>query len=56
MTTEAFEGLARQEAQRQGLPDARIASVTHPVGGISEAELDQRASAVVDSLIELFAD
>ena len=54
IATDEFEGLARQAARAIGLPEARIASVAHPVGGVSEATLDGRADAIVDSVLALF--
>ena len=54
VATESFAALAREEAQAQGLPDARIAVVPHPIGGTRPAELRLRADAAVDSIVALF--
>ena len=53
VATESFAGLAREEARAQGLPDARIAVVPHPIGGTRPAELRRRADAVVDTILAL---
>ena len=55
VATESFAGLAREEALAQGLADARIAVVPHPLGGVRAGELRRRADVVVDEIIALFA-
>ena len=55
VATDAFETLAREAARTQGLPDARIATVGHPIGGIPEPELAARRSQLVDKLLALLA-
>ena len=55
MATSAFERLAREEARAQGLPDARIAVVPHPLGGSSDEALLARADAAVDAVLALFS-
>ena len=54
VATAAFAELARQEAAAQGIPDARIAVVPHPIGGVAEARLLERADAAVDEIVALF--
>jgi hypothetical protein len=54
VTTEKFAGLAREEAGAQGLADARIAVVPHPIGGTARALLLERADAAVDGIVALF--
>lgn len=53
VATDAFEALAREAAGAQGLPDARIAVVTHPIGGIRAEELAARRTQLVDALLAL---
>jgi hypothetical protein len=55
VATAAFAALAREEAVAQGLPDARIAVVPHPLGGVSDDVLLARADAAVDAVLALFA-
>jgi hypothetical protein len=54
VATTEFESLAREEARAQALPDARIAVVPHPIGGVSDDALRARADAVVDEVMDLF--
>ena len=54
VATEQFAGLAREEASAQGLADARIALVPHPIGGTDRARLLERADAAVDEIVALF--
>ncbi len=50
-----FEALAREAARAQGQPDARMATVEHPIGGIGEAALLARAETLVDAVLALLA-
>jgi hypothetical protein len=54
VATERFAGLAREEAGAQGLADARIAVVPHPIGGAPRAALLESADAAVDEIVALF--
>jgi hypothetical protein len=54
VATESFAALAREEAEAQGLPGARVAVVPHPVGGTKRSVLESRADAAVDEIISLF--
>jgi len=56
VATESFADLAREEALAQGIPDARIAVVPHPIGGVRAHELRRRADAAVDSLVALLTN
>ncbi len=51
ITTLEFEELARQSAVQSGLPDARIAIVDHPIGGIPKAELERRGDAASEDVM-----
>lgn len=51
IATDAFLSLAREAARSQGLPDARIAAIEHPIGGVAESELDARAEAAIDAVL-----
>lgn len=55
VATDRFAGLAREEASAQGLADARIAVVPHPIGGVARAALLERADASVDEVVALFS-
>lgn len=51
IATDAFATLAREAARSQGLPDARIVRVAHPIGGVGDAELRARAETAVDAAL-----
>ena len=51
ITTTMFSQLAQRSALQSGLPDARIAVVPHPVGGISQAELSRLADAATEDVM-----
>ena len=53
VATERFEGLASEAAAQSGLPDARIVSVEHPIGGVSKELLTERADRIVDDVLVL---
>ncbi|MAG30728.1 MAG: hypothetical protein CL908_07555 [Deltaproteobacteria bacterium] len=53
ITTDEFLVLSRESAQTQGLADARIVSVPHPIGATTEEGLRQRAEGAADASIGL---
>ncbi len=53
VATHDFAALARESARAQGLPDARIATVEHPIGGVGNAQLLARAETLVDTVLAL---
>ena len=55
IATHAFEALAVESARSQGLPEARIVSVAHPIGGVDEERLRRRAEAAVDGVLGVLA-
>jgi hypothetical protein len=55
VATTAFAALTRAVAERAHLPDARIVVVEHPLGGITEAEVVDRAVSVVEDTIAALA-
>jgi hypothetical protein len=54
VATAKFQELARQSGEQNGLADARIVAVAHPVGGTRAEELDQRADAALEEIVALF--
>ena len=54
VATEEFAALARGEAAAQGMAEARIAVVPHPIGGVGDEVLRARADAAVDEIVALF--
>ena len=54
VTTTKFNALTKRVAQNFGLPDARICTVDHPLGGTDEETILSWADAAVDEIIALF--
>jgi len=52
-TTTKFELLTNKVAASFGLPDARIVTVDHPLGGTDRATIERRADAAVDAVVAL---
>ena len=53
MTTTRFADLTTRVAATIGLPACRVAIVDHPLGGIDDAAVVQRADGVVERIITL---
>ena len=51
VATEKFAELARRAADQSGLPDARIVTVAHPIGGVKPELLVGRADAAVEEVM-----
>ena len=56
VATTAFEPLAAEVAATLGLPDSRIVAVEHPLGGIDEASILDRADAAVEPVLRLLTE
>jgi hypothetical protein len=48
--TTPFMALARQLTRAEGIDNARIIEVAHPIGGLQPSELDERAADIIDSV------
>ena len=53
MATTAFEALASEVAATLGLPGTRIVAVEHPLGGIEDAGVVDRADRAVEPALLL---
>ena len=53
VATSALSDLAAQTAAELGLPDLRMVSVAHPIGGVDPDEIRRRADSVVDEVLAL---
>jgi hypothetical protein len=53
VATTVFADLARRVAVSFGLPDARLAVIDHPLGGIPPDSVDARADAAADAVVAL---
>jgi hypothetical protein len=49
--TDAFVGLAREEAKNLGMPDLPLVIIKHPIGGESTAVIDQRAEEALPQVV-----
>lgn len=53
IVTDVFERTGRAMAIQWGLPDYRFLMMPHPIANLTEAELDQRARAIVPEVVKL---
>jgi len=51
LTSSAFYPKALHDCRTLGLPDARIAEFTHPLGGLSDEQLHERAVKLYDTVL-----
>ena len=56
MITDAFEALARSEREAFGAPDHPVLIVQHPIGTVNVDEVNKRAEAAFDRLVELLLE
>ncbi len=53
VATTPFAALAHSVAEAIGMPNARVAVVEHPLGGVDEDAIRARADAVIDDVVAL---
>jgi hypothetical protein len=51
--THAFEALAKSEREAFGAPDHPVLIVQHPIGTVKSEEVDRRADAAFDKLVDI---
>ncbi|MET0851002.1 MAG: hypothetical protein ABW020_07745 [Candidatus Rokuibacteriota bacterium] len=51
--TDVFESTGRAMAQAWGVPNYKYLAMPHPIANLTEAELDQRARAIVPEVVKL---
>jgi hypothetical protein len=51
--THAFEALAKSEREAFGAPDHPVLIVQHPIGTVKLAEVDRRADAAFEKLVDI---
>jgi hypothetical protein len=51
--THAFEALAKAEREAFGAPDHPLLVVQHPIGTVKLEEVDKRADAAFDRLVDI---
>jgi len=54
VTTPNFLNLTQQCARAFGLPEARIAVVEHPIGGVETPAVLNRARSIVEDVLHLW--
>lgn len=53
LATHEFDELARECARNEGIAEARIVTVRHPIGGASPEALHEKAAAALDAVLAL---
>ena len=51
--THAFDALAKSECEAFGAPDHPVLVVQHPIGTVKSAEVNKRADAAFEKLVEI---
>jgi hypothetical protein len=54
--THAFEALAKSEKEAFGAPDHPVLVVQHPIGTVKVEEVNKRADAAFEKLVEILLD
>ncbi len=53
IVTDAFVSTGKEMAADWGVPEYRFLDMPHPIANLTEAELNERADAVLDQVIDL---
>ena len=56
LITDAFDALAKSEKEAFGAPDHPVLVVQHPIGTVKVEEVNKRADAAFDQLVELLVE
>jgi hypothetical protein len=56
LITHAFEALAKSEKEAFGAPDHPVLIVQHPIGTVKPEEVNKRADAAFDTLVEMLLE
>jgi hypothetical protein len=54
--THAFDALAKSEKEAFGAPDHPVLVVEHPIGTVTLEEVNKRAEAAFDKLVEILIE
>jgi hypothetical protein len=54
--THAFDALAKSESEAFGSPDHPLLVVQHPIGTVKLEEVNKRADAAFDKLVDILLD
>ena len=56
LITDAFDALAKTEKEAFGAPDHPVLVVKHPIGTVKPEEVQKRADAAFEQLLELLVE
>ena len=56
MITHVFDALAKSEKEAFGVPDHPVLVVQHPIGTVKVEEVNKRADAAFEKLVEILLD
>jgi hypothetical protein len=56
LITRPFSALAKSEKDAFGAPDHPVLAVEHPIGTVKMDEVDKRAEAAFDKLVEILVE
>ncbi|MBI3938397.1 MAG: hypothetical protein HY323_15580 [Betaproteobacteria bacterium] len=56
IVTDVFKVTGRAMARTWGLPEFRFLTMPHPIGNLTDGELDQRASAIAPEVVRLLLE
>ena len=56
IVTDVFKVTGRAMARSWGVPDFRFLAMPHPIANLTDAELDQRAGAIVPEVVRLLLE
>ena len=54
--TDVFKVTGRAMARSWGVPEFRFVAMPHPIANLTDAELDQRAEAIVPEVVRLLLE
>ena len=54
--TDVFKVTGQAMARTWGLPDFRFIAMPHPIANLTDAELDQRATAIAPEVVKLLLE
>ena len=54
--TDVFKATGAAMAKTWGLPDFRFLSMPHPIANLTDAQLDERAEAIVPQVVKLLME
>jgi len=56
IVTDVFKVTGKAMARTWGLPEFRFLAMPHPIANLTDAELDQRAAAIVPEVVRLLME